>query len=349
MTNPSVDAVRDEFRRNVSSVAEHLIKVFGLKYKREVEHLSAPLSRWMDFRLRYIDPQPRNVVVSDAFPKSKLPTGARTALAQMAHRFEVGRDVNPYQGRGLILRNDYSGSQTHSRTDLLWADWNITHLHLSDEPLPRDRYFSKPADFLLYCLVTPTEVAFIDVQPHPDRVGFSEPELFKTMVRCWPEYMNQFALKGFTSSAPNPTAQEIHETRESGLFRFLNVDGKLYMGPGMGITTATTPLRVTREADRVLDYIDELAEMACDPNGSIAKHERERTPVVGRNLSFGISEQGLAILDNAFSHLFILPRAAVGTEPTGMALLHDLFLPRWAQDAAIRALESPRSSHFERN
>lgn len=108
--------------------------LFGLEFKREVQHLSDPLFRWLDFRLRYIDPLPRSVLVSKKFPK-RLPVSAETGLHLLERRFRDGIDVNPYQSKSLIRFNDLSGEKRAKRTDFLWADWGITHLHLSDLPI----------------------------------------------------------------------------------------------------------------------------------------------------------------------------------------------------------------------
>jgi len=205
-----------EFQKNIDSIAAELIGTFSLKFKQEVPHLSNPLLRWLDFRFRYIDPQPRQIVFSRKFPKRKLPASTKAALKKISMLITSGIDINPYQGRGLTLRNDFSGERRETRTDLLWADWGIHHFHLSNEPIPTEQYFSRPADYLAFCLVGGNVVAFIDILPHPNKEGFANPELIQTVASSWPEYMKQFRLNGIDPGHEH-TQSEIKTLRTAGL------------------------------------------------------------------------------------------------------------------------------------
>jgi len=177
MNSPSEHELDSEFQRNIDSIATSLIEVFSLKFKQDIPNLSSPLLRWLDFRFRYIDPQPRQIVFSYKFPNRKLPIDTKKALKKLERLIKQGQDINPNQGRGLILRNDISGERKEARTDLLWAYWGIHHFHLSNAPIPADQYFSRSADYLLFCLVGGNLIAFIDVLRHPDKEGFANPEL----------------------------------------------------------------------------------------------------------------------------------------------------------------------------
>lgn len=171
-----VGEIAARFQRNVDDIAKDFIAAYSLKFTQEVENLNSPLLRWLDFRFRYIDPQPRQVVFSDNFPKKALPEDANAGLQNLVRLIQSGADINPYQGRGLVLRNDTSSQRGESRTDLLWADWNIHHFHLSAAPIPEGQFFSHPADYLAFCIVGGDLVAFIDVLRHPDNLGFSNPD-----------------------------------------------------------------------------------------------------------------------------------------------------------------------------
>jgi hypothetical protein len=129
------------FIQDAESIAKTLIELFSLKYSEETPELANPILRWLDFRLRYIDPLPREVVFSRRFSERNLSAESNAALKIIVDLIRSGGDINPYQGRGLILRHDTSGDKKDSRTDLLWADWRIHHLHLSPKPIPSDRYF----------------------------------------------------------------------------------------------------------------------------------------------------------------------------------------------------------------
>lgn len=168
--NDEKENTKARFFRNIDEIALDFIRMVGLEFKKEIPHLSDPLHRWMDFRLRYIDPVPRQVFLSDKFPK-KLPPMVSSSLQKMVDKLQSGIDINPYQSKGLIRFNDISTKRRNKRTDLLWADWRITHLHLTDRPIQDGEYFSdrrcsNGECWLLFCIVTGDTVALVDVRAH---------------------------------------------------------------------------------------------------------------------------------------------------------------------------------------
>ncbi len=209
MRNVVASPLETSFLADLENIALDLIKAFGLRYKQEQVDLSWPLMRWMDFRHRYVEPIPRPTVFSDKFHRMQLPPDAARALHQLVGMFEAGVNVNPYQGRGLIINNDTSALAGHKRTDLLFADWGILHFHLTTKLIPAGQYFSAPADYLAFCLVGGDAVAFIDVLRHPSREGFANMDLFETMARNWPEYIEQYRLRGILPGRRTLTTKEV--------------------------------------------------------------------------------------------------------------------------------------------
>ncbi len=334
MNSLSPNELIDEFQQNITDIATNLIGAFSLKFKQEVPNLSNPLLRWLDFRLRYVDPQPQQIAFSRKFPKRKLPDSAKKGFKKLCERIEKGGDINPYQGRGLILRNDYSGERKDTRTDLLWADWGIHHFHLSSEPIPEDRYFSRPADYLAFCLVGGNLIAFIDILPHPDKEGFANPDLIRTVASSWPDYMAQFKLNGIASGHHQRTQAEIHTLRANGLSPSLSIKNVAYSSPGMGISSASTPLRVTLSYDHVRELTRDLARCVCDAGGLFRTQEISglKSPP---KFSLAPTPYGLAVFEEHTRHAFLLPEAAPNKELKPWEILHNLILPRWALNVIL--------------
>lgn len=328
MTSLSENELVAEFQRNIDTIATALICAFSLKFKQEVVNLSDPLMRWLDFRYRYVDPQPRQVVFSKKFPKRNLPTSTKTALENVVRLIKKGGDINPYQGRGLTLRNDISGERNETRTDLLWADWGIHHFHLSNKPIPSSQYYSRPADFLAFCLVGGNLVAFIDVLPHPDKEGFANPELIHTVASNWPDYMKQFRVNGIASNHKY-TQAEIHTLRTNGVAPCLNINGVVYMCLGMGISSASTPMKITVACDHVREYAGYLAALVCEPEGPF------RTPEISDlsvppNFSITPTPSGLSVYESQTGCAFLLPSTKPNRKAGILETFHDLVLPPWA-------------------
>lgn len=321
-------STKEVFQQNIDNIASTLIQKFGLRFKQEEENLSSPLNRWMDFRCRYVDPMPREIVLSRAFPKTNLPPSAQRGLSSLLKKFVAGENVNPYQGRGLTIRNDTSGSKRHARTDLLYADWNILHFHLSDEPIPSGQFFSKPADYLAFCVISGDAVAVIDVLPHPDRAGFANTDLFATMADSWPHYIEQYELKGVLAGK-SFSSSEISQLREAGITTFAEYKGKAYMGPGQGITSAATSLRIVRSSDYLRDTADMLAEMVDNPEGQFRSH-----PIIQEisnpNFMLTLDPEGLSVREDKSEIHFKIRRPKVGEEPTRLESMSDMLVPEWA-------------------
>ncbi|MFM5396797.1 hypothetical protein ACET8C_00545 [Aeromonas veronii] len=329
-----------KFYKNINSISESLIELYSLKFRKEVPSLNDPLIRWLDFRLRYVDSHARSIALSNKFPKRELPCDAHKALLKFCKMIEEGDDINPYQGRGLILRNDTSGDKRGSRTDLLWADWGIYHFHLSDAPIPQGQYFSKSADYLLFCLISHDVVTFIDVLPHPSKEGFSNIELIETLALNWPDYMDRFKLKGIISNGESKYSEsEIFELRKSGVTPCVTINNEVYMGPGMGLTTASTSVKVGAIKGQISKFIRGLAVDVSDPKG---KFRTKDILQLGKCPDFSIvlTPNGLAVYEANTEHAFLFPHASPYKKPTLIENFHDLIFPNWAREALLLKLNA---------
>jgi hypothetical protein len=319
---------------SLDSLSIKLISAFSLKYKKEVSHLDSPLLRWLDFRYRYVDKRPRKIVLSDKFLSLHLPVTALSALEKLKKAIILGEDINPYQSRGLTLRNDTSGKNAQARTDLLYADWNILHFHLTDEPIHKDKFFSQPADYLLFCMIGDDLAVFIDALPHPDNIeDFSDPSLIETVYRNWPDYLEQFRFKGQITNRQNQKKMskiEIHHLRSHGVNGTLNFDGKSYMSPGLGVSSACTPSKVTMGMIQIHRYVQELVKMICDESGQFLG-KIFSLKVYSPNFLFEfLPDRGLIVYESISKVAFNLPKLVDGAIPNFLSALNDLILHDWA-------------------
>ena len=294
-----LENTRKGFHSNLNQIALNLVKSWQLEFNQEIENLSSPLFRWLDFRLRYIEPIPRKIVASNKFPK-KLPLIVETGFQLLVEKLRNGLDVNPYQSKTLTRFNDTSSKRRSKRTDLLWADWGITHLHITDKPLKHGKYFydrecSSGDSCLLFCMFSGDQVGLIDIRRHQDELVFSDLDLIKIVKESWPEYIEQFKLNGILPGT-NFTNEEIDYARKGGVNSGIVLDDSVYMGPGMGVTSASTPLKVTLKANQLLKWVDQLADFACDESGFIQK-EINLLGIKKPKFELCITAQGFAIYE----------------------------------------------------
>jgi hypothetical protein len=324
----------DKFVSDIDNIASDFINCFGLKHKKEVANLSEPLARWLDFRLRYIDPKPRKVLLSNKFPK-KMSDVNKKAFFHIIDLIQGGDDINPYQGKGLILHHDISGEKRQNRTDLLWADWGIIHLHLTNKGTPKGQYFSERSEWLLFAIIGGDFVAIIDILRHDEENLFSSTELIKIIYETWPEIMERFELKGIMAPTQTLSSEEHAKLRKGGVSSLITIGNKAYMGAGMGVTTASTPLRVKFTMDNIHKYARLFADVVSEPNNEF---QSEILNDVKKDLNFQlcITPKGMAVYESHKDKAWLLPRRFPDSEFNYIVELNELVAPEWA----IRQLTS---------
>lgn len=328
----TLDEVRVRFQNDLDEIAMTLIRAFNLEFNQEVETLSDPLCRWFDFRLRYIDPIPRKIFISHKFPKA-LPKSVAYGLNEIATKIRAGHDINGYQSKSLIRFNDFSGQKRSKRTDLLWADWGITHLHITDMPIPSGQFFSSREcstgeSWLLFALFIGDTVGFIDVRQHDDDNLFSDKDLILTVRQNWPEFMEQFKLHGMLAPEAQLPNEHIAKLRRHGINSPIVIDNEVFMGPGMGIATSCTPTIVTDRSDRIRDWIGALADAAIAPDGPIL-NELKKRDINAPDLSLCLTPRGLVIFEKHSDTAFIFNHRKIGDEYS--EAMESLLLPSWAK------------------
>ncbi|VAE22131.1 MULTISPECIES: hypothetical protein [Enterobacteriaceae] len=257
-TLKNIDLIKD-----IDEVAEKAIESFELTYVKSAHsNLHDPLLRWCDFALRYIVPQKRTIYKSDRFPVN-ISDDAKTGLQRIEDLFIAGGDVNPYQSKTLTLFNDTSGKKEKKRTDGLWADWDIHHLHLPLNPVDPSKKYSDRSEWILFLKVYDNAVLFIDVKHHDKDVEpdlFSQRNLMQTFIRNWPEQAERYEMKGVVALAINEpiTDGDVANLRNHGINMPFEMDGKVYTPIGMGVTTAVTAMRVTLLSNTISEYARQI-------------------------------------------------------------------------------------------
>ncbi|MGA4357398.1 hypothetical protein ACI2TT_19035 [Ralstonia nicotianae] len=327
------------FESDVERIAEKLIEAFSLKFEGADANLNDSLIRWLDYRLRYIDPKPREIVRSIGFD-SRVPAEANQALCNFIRIAETGGDLNPYVTK-TVKSNDSSGVKRQLRTDGLWADGNIHHAHLTETPLAAGAEFSDRSDWLLFFIALPTQIGLIDVRSHNEPGIFQAVNLVETAIESWPDHFETYRLKGVAGLAQPPATDvdSIKSLRAGGVTGLLEIAGKVYMPPGFGVTTAATSTRVSLERNKV----KQLARAAGDFfsfHGELVRSSLEK----GKphpTLSLRVSDLGRLV---AYSET---EKRTEGFPANGRSTarteLEERLLPQWAVDRLVAHLEAAGS------
>lgn len=325
-----------DFQSDVNELASHLINAFGLTFSGEDSDVDDKVVRWLDFRLRHIDAQPRSILKSNGFD-GRVPPEVQSALEGFITKACAGADLNPYQTK-TVKRNDTSGTKRQLRTDGLWADWGIHHAHLTDAPLTSDAEFSERSDWLLFFLVLPDHLALIDIRSHAEKGIFQSIDLVEMAIRSWPALAEGLQIKGIVGLARSPSIDpgSVKALRKGGVSQMLEVDGRVYMPLGMGMTTAATSTRVSLEAMNLRTMARQLGNTMLQPESPIMKVAEGRSNVEP-TLSLRILPDGrLAVCAQDLCIYVPFPEPAIPKDVR--AGIEYLLAPSWARPVLAEKL-----------
>ena len=333
--NETIDQISERFFERLNELSSQLISIYSLKFDEKIPNLSEPLHRWMDFRMRYIDPEPRTIFASCQFPK-RLPNSVQKGLKILERKIQMGIDINGYQSKGLIKFNDVSSSNRAKRTDLLWADWRIHHLHITDIPITPGEFFSirKCSDnenWLLFCFFLKNQCFFVDIRKHDDENIFEDHNLLKIVYKSWPQYIERYRLNGVlgTSKKKAISSSDRKMLRVGGLNTFFEHDGKVFHSPGGGITSASTSLTVSTYANKLRHWINYLATNVANPDGFILQ-QAKNMGIENPNFEISFTPKGLIIIETSKNIGFEFSSDSNDPLSAESKECQNLFLPNWA-------------------
>jgi hypothetical protein len=317
-----VEELAARFRADIETISKTLADYCGLTHSKAVQELDLALLRWLDFRLRFVDPKPRPLVYSGAFPK-QLPDDVKQALSDFERHSVAGDDLNPFQGKGLTVRHDTSGVKRQDRTDHLWAEWNIHHFHLAPLASSSGQYYSERSGWLLFAVIFDNAIACIDVTDH-GKGAMENRSLIENFIRHWPEAAEPFRLGSVLPPLSQPSEEDIKKARVGGYSLPVVVDGAVY-APG-GITSASTAERVSLCGIHIGHGTRAAAQLVM---GEMEREGSELSKADLPHLSVALTPRGLGIFDDRTRKCWSLPRQTGPWANHAAARMHDLILPEW--------------------
>ena len=197
----------------------------GISYDRSMP-LDRLTARYFEMNTRLIQPTTRRVHLSDEIQLSlgelsrrgKNDTAARDAwgaVFRLRRLLAEGGNVN-----GFLSTNIGRAAALDS---LLWH-YGMHHFHLGRET--DERGFVERSDHLLFAIVAPMDVYFLDVTPHPPRrgIGWVSQDLLRIVHSNWPQLLERNVLHGV--SGGNLTDEEMRKLRGKNFNYAVNIDGK---------------------------------------------------------------------------------------------------------------------------
>lgn len=273
------DILKNKFWDDLQEISKSLCKKHCLRYNSNVE---SHINRWISYVLRLVEPKKRFTDFSKNFWE-RIPEVCIPAVKLLADKFEHGENVNPYQSR--TIKSNNLSEKTGRRTDLLWADWNIHHFHLTtSEALKEDGFYSR-SDYLLFAIVRNDYVYFLDVKHHKKEDCFSDPNFIQQIVKSWPEIAEFNRIEGI-APGKELDAKSIARYRKIGLNVPVSLDGNVYE-MGLGLSAAGTPMDDIIFHDILVFEIESLAKEL------IAYCDRKKIRINSTTFSLIMKKDGL--------------------------------------------------------
>jgi hypothetical protein len=243
--------VNIDWQSEVIKLVELHFKKFGIVYPLTVDVHTA-LVDFMNLESKLIKPTKRIVFKSDSFKSRKIPPAVTKALNLIEQKITAGIDITYHQSK-KTLDPKYN--------DLLFNNWIIHHIHLSNTISRKHEQFYDRSKFLLFAAFSVNQAVFIDIRDHNESNGFAQKELLEIILRNWPQLLeidSRVDAAHFTSPMTNA---EIDGLRRKGyMLGSTQVGDKIIINPGLGNTSSGHNVHTVRRANAALRLLYECLE-----------------------------------------------------------------------------------------
>jgi hypothetical protein len=201
---------------------------------------------WLHYVARRVPQRPRAVVESTEVVAA---SAKYSAIELIARQLRNGGDVSPW------LHDKIRKAKADARADMMFNDWQILHFHLGTVFESSTKV--KRSEELLFSYITADKAILLDVHRHG---AWAMRDLLRVLARTAPLTMARYELKGIWPGQRGYTDNGYQKLRESGLTPMLSIDGRLYIPPGLGVTTSRHSTRIVRYAQQLRRATHELLE-----------------------------------------------------------------------------------------
>ena len=233
--------------KTLNDLLDQYFAHFGIKNQKQ-DRVGLRLTRYFNFRLKYIPVQSRQVLVSSELAPKITVSPHCEGIIEILYRTANGFDLNPFQSKESF-DSDYH--------DLLFNDWGIHHLHLSkNKKSPKD-FFNSRTGSLLFVRFTDSIAYFIDIKHHKDPNVWSDRDMLRIIQRNWESSIADRQSRSAVDWPEEINDEDLGILRKMGYSTGVEVDGKFYILLGHGQATTGDNIMAGRMADKVIRWIGE--------------------------------------------------------------------------------------------
>jgi hypothetical protein len=228
----------------------------------------------VEWLLRLPTRSPRQVHKSWALRKQVLTPLEISGVNQILMCLEFGGDLRPFLGtatRAIRQRNKEvpkigpSLRNKRLQPDWLFSDWGIHHFHLGPDLEAKGKKVLRSAR-VLFAYLTNDDAYLLEVLAHKledEGVVWADKRLLETLCREWPSVMDRYELRGALAPAAvhSTSSSEMHELRRAGANTAVIINGKAYMGPGMGLASDRSSTRAVRLSGEICKELNQMEKL----------------------------------------------------------------------------------------
>lgn len=205
---------------------------------------------------------PRRVHVSDTLRGKILTPYEIHGIQSLTSALESGRNIRPFLGESTVsIRNrTRRKSKMGKSNDLFFSAWGLHHFHLGADFANSGKRVMRSRRVLIAYL-SEFDAYFINVASHGK--GFADAwgdkSHFEIFQRNWPHVFERYELKGVMAPKQEDqfSAYEYMSLRESGVTTSVIVNGRVFLGLGLGIATDGSSIKAVKMSDRIRHELSE--------------------------------------------------------------------------------------------
>ncbi|HSH65583.1 MAG TPA: hypothetical protein VLB84_07255 [Bacteroidia bacterium] len=273
--------IKINWKEEVIKLVKEHFKSLGILYNENLDAYNC-LIDFMNLQAKLIKPSPRIVLKSKELENRKISFEERKALNAIKIKIENGENITFHMSKKVL---------NPSHNDLLFNDWLIHHLHLSNTRTQQNQKFYDRTKNVLFATFIKTHAFFIDIIAHGKNGEphvFAKKELLEIIYRNWPKLLENYEYKGF-KLLHNPTNEEIEMSRRAGLmFGMTEISGKTFFNPGRGMATSGHNVHTVRRATEVMRHLHKTLIY-------IQNNLEDTKAELSQEVGYNITELGLCI------------------------------------------------------
>jgi hypothetical protein len=254
MSEDQIKQIQMGFEDDICKEVSRLLLVNGVKYK--AAFYGDALLDFLTLNRKYIKQQARSVMLSKEITKNQSQDPDRwNQLQNIIKIASTGGNLNRFQSRKLYEPNSH---------DALLYNWHIHHLHLSPNTHNKDQRFNVRTKYLLFAVIHPTTIYFLDFDSHQTDYVFAEENWLRIIINNWPSQLTPYDGDPVFSNGQAITTELRSKLWKNYCIGFTKVDGKAYVDPGIGVMSSGHSLMVVSQRNEIVRWIYEHSKFIAE-------------------------------------------------------------------------------------